>query len=272
MVFTFERRHTAASLLPSQLVKNHASRVDVVTKLIRVLTHFLYGKHRLQRAKIALLKGIDKSMRKFITGISLVAAPFGQIGAGIVLTVQGSSQGWILAHVLMLASLFLYIAVILGIGQLLGTQTGLRGVLGDSGAILALLGLLLTVSQITIDIAVGLLASTPGEMDQMFGHIRAFPIMEYAFYSIGPSFFFLGFFLLILLLGRFHVIPLWCAGVAAAGIVLGVIGRELNILPDALLAPLALGCIWIGFLPTAWNHLTNRSVRSTVQNEENQIG
>ena len=102
MVFTFERRHTAASLLPSQLVKNHANRVDVVTKLIRVLTHFLYGKHRLQRAKIALLKGIDKSMRKFITGISLVAAPFGQIGAGIVLAVQGSSQGWILAHVLML--------------------------------------------------------------------------------------------------------------------------------------------------------------------------
>ena len=92
----------------------------------------------------------------------------------------------------------------------------------------------------------------------MFGKIRAIPGMEYAFYSIGPSFFFLGFFLLILLLGRFHVIPLWGAGVAAAGIVLGVVGRELNILPDALLAPLALGCIWIGFLPTAWKQLTNR--------------
>ncbi|HLX57392.1 MAG TPA: hypothetical protein VKR83_10230 [Ktedonobacteraceae bacterium] len=62
------------------------------------------------------------------------------------------------------------------------------------------------------------------------------------------------------------------AGVAAAGIVLGVIGRELNILPDALLAPLALGCIWIGFLPAAWKQLTNRSVRSTVLNELNQIG
>jgi hypothetical protein len=212
----------------------------------------------MQRATVALLKGIDKSMRKFITGTSLLVAPFGQIAAGIVLAVQGSSQGWILAHVLMLASLFFYIAVIIGIGQLLGTQTGLRGVLGDTGAILALLGLLLTVSQITIDIAVGLLAPTTAGMDQLFGHIRAFPLMEYAFYSIGPSLFFLGFFLLILLLGRFHVIPFWGAGVAAAGIVLGVVGRELNILPDALLAPLALGCIWIGFLPTAWKLLTNR--------------
>ena len=212
----------------------------------------------MQRATVALLKGIDKSMRKFITGTSLLVAPFGQIGAGIVLAVQGSSQGWLLPHFLMLASLFFYIAVIIGIGQLLGTQTGLRGVLGDTGAILALLGLLLTVSQITIDIAVGLLAPTTAGMDQLFGHIRAFPLMEYAFYSIGPSFFFIGFFLLILLLGRFHVIPFWGAGVAAAGIVLGVVGRELNILPDALLAPLALGCIWIGFLPTAWKLLTNR--------------
>jgi len=168
------------------------------------------------------------------------------------------SQGWILAHFLMLASLFLYIAVIIGIGQLLGTQTGLRGVLGDSGAILALLGLLLTVSQITIDIAVGLLAPTTAEMDQMFGHIRAFPIMEYAFYSIGPSLFFLGFFLLILLLARFRVLALWSAGVAGAGIIFGVAGMGLNVLPSPLLVPLSLGSIWIGFLPIAWKVLTNR--------------
>jgi hypothetical protein len=44
LVFTFERRHTAACLFPSHLVKNHTSRVDVVTKMTIVLTHFLYGR------------------------------------------------------------------------------------------------------------------------------------------------------------------------------------------------------------------------------------
>ena len=157
-------------------------------------------------------------MRNFIIGTSLLVAPFGQIAAGIILAVQGSNQGWVLAHLLMLGSLFFYVAVTLGASQLLGIHKGLWGVLGDGATALALGGLLLSVSQITIDITVGLLASTPAEMEHMFGKIRAIPGMEYAFYSIGPSFFFLGFFLLILLLGRFHVIPLWCAGVAAAGI------------------------------------------------------
>ena len=41
-VFPFERWHPAASLLPSQLVKNHASKMDVVTNLMLVLTHVLY--------------------------------------------------------------------------------------------------------------------------------------------------------------------------------------------------------------------------------------
>lgn len=197
-------------------------------------------------------------MRNFIIGISLLVAPFGQIAAGIILVVQGSNQGWVLAHLLMLGSLFFYVAVTLGASQLSGIHKGLWGVLGDGATTLALGGLLLSVSQITIDITVGLLASSPAEMERMFGKIRAIPAIEYAFYSPGPSFFFLGFFLLLLLLGRFHVIPLWGVGVAAAGIVLGVVGRGLNILPDALLAPLALGCIWIGFLPTAWKLLTKR--------------
>ena len=195
-------------------------------------------------------------MRKFIIGISMVVAPFGQVGAGIILALQGSSQGWIPAHFLMLVSLFFYIAVILGASQLLGIQKGLWGVLGDGGAFLALLGLLLSISQITIDITVGLLTLAPAEMDQMFGKIRAIPAMNYIFYSIGPALFFIGFFMLILLLGRFRAIPLWGAVVAAAGIILGVVGKGLNILPSDALGPLTLGCIWICFLPTAWQMLT----------------
>lgn len=197
-------------------------------------------------------------MRTFLIGTSLLVAPFGQIGAGIILAVQGSNQGWVLAHFLMLGSLFFYVAVILGASQLLGIRKGLWGVLADGATALALGSLLLSVSQITIDITVGLLASTPNEMQQMFGKIRAIPGMEYAFYSIGPSLFFLGFFLLILLLARFRVLAFWSAGVAVAGIIFGVAGRGLNVLPSSLLAPLSLGSIWIGFLPTAWKLLTNR--------------
>jgi hypothetical protein len=158
----------------------------------------------------------------------------------------------------MMGSLYCYVAVILGASQLLGIRTGLWGVLGDGATALALVGLLLLVSQITIDIAVGVIASTSGEMDQMFGKIRAIPGMDYAFYSIGPSLFFLGFFLLILLLARFRVLALWSAGVAVAGIIFGVVGMELNVLPDFLVVALSLGGIWIGFLPTAWKLLANR--------------
>ena len=82
--------------------------------------------------------------------------------------------------------------------------------------------------------------------------------MEYAFYSIGPLLFFLGFFLLILILARFRVLALWSAGVAGAGIIFGVVGMGLNVLPSPLLVPLSLGSIWIGFLPIAWKVLTNR--------------
>lgn len=197
-------------------------------------------------------------MRNFLIGISLLIAPFGQIGAGIILGVQGSDQGWVLAHFLMLGSLFFYVAVTLGACQLLDIRQGLWGVLGDGATALALIGLLLSVSQITIDITVGLLASTPHEMEQMFGKIRAIPGIEYVFYSIGPSLFFLGFFLLLLLLARFRVLALWSAGVAVAGIICGIVGRGLNILPSSLLAPLSLGSIWIGFLPITWKLLTHR--------------
>ena len=197
-------------------------------------------------------------MRNFIMGTSLLVAPFGQIAAGIILAVQGSNQGWVLAHLLMLGSLFFYMAVILGANQLLDIDNGLWGMLGDGAMVLALGGLLLSVCQITIDITVGLLASTPAEMEHMIGKIRAIPGMEYAFYSIGPSLFFLGFFLLILLLARFRVLAFWSAGVAVAGIIFGVAGRGLNILPSSLLAPLSLGSIWIGFLPVAWKLLTKR--------------
>lgn len=197
-------------------------------------------------------------MRTFLIGTGLLVAPFGQIAAEITLAVPGSNQGWVPAHLLMLGSLFCYVAVILGASQLLGMHKGLWGVLGDGATTLAFVGLLLLVSQITIDITVGLLASTPGEMEHMFGIIRAIPGMDYAFYSIGPSLFFLGFFLLILLLARFRVLAFWSAGVAVAGIIFGVAGMGLNVLPSFLLVPLSLGSIWIGFLPTAWKLLTNR--------------
>ena len=197
-------------------------------------------------------------MRNFIIGTGLLLAPFGQIAAEIILAVPGSNQAWIPAHLLMLGSLYCYVAVILGANQLLGIHKGLWGVFGDGATALALVGLLLLVSQITIDITVGLLASTPGEMEQMFGKIRAIPAIEYAFYSIGPSLFFLGFFLLILLLARFRVLALWSAGVAGAGIIFGVVGMRLNVLPEYLVVALSLGSIWIGFLPITWKQLTNR--------------
>jgi hypothetical protein len=197
-------------------------------------------------------------MRNFIIGAGLLLAPFGQIAAEIILAGPGPNQGWVPAHVLMLGSLYCYVAVILGASQLLGIHKGLWGVFGEGATVLALVGLLLLVSQITIDIAVGLLASTPGEMEQMFGKIRAISGMEYAFYSIGPALFFLGFFLLILLLARFRVLAFWSASVAGAGIIFGVAGMGLNILPSTLLVPLSLGSIWIGFLPIAWKLLTNQ--------------
>jgi len=197
-------------------------------------------------------------MRNIIIGTGLLLAPFGQIAAEIILAVPGSNQGWVPAHFLMLGSLFCYVAVILGANQLLGVHKGLWGVFGDGVTALALVGLLLLVSQITIDITVGLLASTPDEMEQMFGRIRAIPGMEYTFYSIGPLLFFLGLFLLIPLLARFRVLAVWSASVAGAGIIFGVVGMGLNVLPSPVLVPLSLGSIWIGFLPIAWKVLTNR--------------
>ena len=197
-------------------------------------------------------------MRTFIIGTGLLLAPFGQIAAEVILAFPGSNQAWVPAHLLMLGSLYCYVAVILGANQLLGIHKGLWGVLGDGATALALVGLLLLVSQITIDIAVGLLTSTPYEMDQMFGKIRANPGMEYAVYSIGPLLFFLGFLLVILLLARFQVLAHWGAGLAVAGIIFGIVGNGLNLLPSVLTVPLSLGSVWIGFLPITWTLLTNR--------------
>ena len=113
-------------------------------------------------------------MRNVIIGTGLLLAPFGQIAAEIILAVPGSNQGWVPAHLLMLGSLYCYVAVILGANQLLGVHKGLWGVFGDGVTALALVGLLLLVSQVTIDITVGLLASTPDEMEQMFGKSARF--------------------------------------------------------------------------------------------------
>src|SRR5260370_8831165 len=148
----------------------------------------------MQGATVALLKGKCQSMRNFIIGTGLLVARCGQRAAEIILAVPGSNQGWVPAHLLMLGSLFCYVAVILGANQLLGIHKGLWGVFGDGATALALVGLLLLVSQITIDITVGLLASTPGEMQQMFGKIRAIPGLEYSFYGMATSLFLHRFF------------------------------------------------------------------------------
>src|SRR5260370_40966046 len=117
----------------------------------------------MEGAIVALLTGAWQSMRNFTIGTGLLLAPFGQIAAEIILAVPGSNQGWVPAHLLMLGSLLCYVAVILGANQLLGIHKGLWGVFGDGATALALVGLLLWVSQITIDITVGWLASTPAE-------------------------------------------------------------------------------------------------------------
>ena len=146
---------------------------------------------------------------------------------------------WTTGHLLLLASLALFVPVVLGLRR----RTAHPGAASAAAAV-ALLGIAAGIVQAAIDLEVGLRAQDRAGMDALFLAVKAHPGVTPAVYTVGPLLFYIG--LLALLVTRALARP------AKAGRwlppVLVLAGTAVMALSLDLMALGAL-CYWLALAP-----------------------
>jgi hypothetical protein len=207
------------------------------------------------------------NMQRILAGISLMLSPLVGLAAGTAMGFlgrQGPGDGWVFSHLLFIISFVLLIPAISGLRSLLRVQSSSQEIVADAGITIAIPGILALLGQMTIDLAVGFLATNKAEMSTMFQTIRAVPGMELTFYSLGPVLLYAGIVLFVGLLAYLRKIPMWIAGFTLAGNIFIAIGTIGGTYIDAIgsIAPVfSLGgmvSLCIGLFPLGWNMLIKK--------------
>ncbi|WP_345428038.1 hypothetical protein [Actinoallomurus vinaceus] len=151
-----------------------------------------------------------------ISRISFVAAP-ALVGAyGVARLIDRQSRfGWTFGHVLMLTGLVLFGSVILGLRRLAPGRTA------TAFAAIGLIGLAASITQIGIDIVVGLLARDAADKSRMFDQIQDVPGVMPVVYTIVPILFYVGLLGLTIVAAvvNARVVPWWTPILILAGTV-----------------------------------------------------
>ena len=193
--------------------------------------------------------------RKNIMGVSAVIAPFGFV-AGWIILIQRAEQapdaGWSLSHLFLLVGVILFVPAIAGLRYLLSDKDTKTA---DIGICLSTFGIFALVGQFAIDLAIGQLANNASEMSSMFRSVYSAPLLSLPF-QIMAILFYIGLFMLILLVTRFHLIPQWAGILAIIGIV-GVVGGAFSGIAIATL--LGFIGLWVGFIPIGLRILSSQA-------------
>lgn len=178
-------------------------------------------------------------------GIGTILAPFGFVAGWLILTQRpglGPDGSWILTRLFFLLGVLLFVPAISGLRFLVKKGDSRSA---DIGKGLAYLGLLALTGQFAIDLAVSQLPGSSTEISPMFGSVYASSPVILTFQILGV-FFYIGLFILMALLIRFHRIPQWAGILALIGIIVIIGGSLTNYGITVLLGFVLLG---VGLAP-----------------------
>jgi hypothetical protein len=173
------------------------------------------------------------------TKISLVAAPALMGAYGVVRLLDGQRGpgfGWTFGHLLMLTGLLLFGLVITGLRRLAPGRTA------TAFAGIAFTGLAASVTQIGIDIVVGLISGDQADKHHAFDQIQQVPGVRPVVYTVVPVLFYVGLLGLTVLpaVVRPRPVAWWTPVLILAGTVAAA--TNLDYMPEAgLFYMLALG-------------------------------
>lgn len=158
-----------------------------------------------------------------VRDMAFVAAPLLLGGYGVVrlLTDHGPGVGWTAGHLLFLASLLLFVPVLLTLGD----RPGAAPIVAAVG----LLGVAASVAQVVIDIVAGLVAHDRAGMNAIFQQVQSVPGLQPSVYVIGPALFYVCLIAVTALSWR--ELGWWSPVLVAVGAVLTLL--SLNFIPIA---------------------------------------
>ncbi|MGP3962062.1 hypothetical protein ACTWPT_39345 [Nonomuraea sp. 3N208] len=171
-----------------------------------------------------------------LTAKSFVLAPVLVLIYGLVRILDGldGSHGpglaWTAGHLAFLTALALFVPLILELARRARNRRAAAAV-----AAFALLGVAAGAVQFGIDLVVGFLAADRQEMGALFDRIQEVPGVLPAFYTVVPTFFYIGLVVLVVMQAAAGRIGWWSPALVALGV--GVVVASKDLLPlSALLS------------------------------------
>ncbi|GAA5194163.1 hypothetical protein GCM10023322_57920 [Rugosimonospora acidiphila] len=186
-----------------------------------------------------------------MTRIAYLGAPLLLLGYGVAHLIDGldGSHGpgpaWTIGHLLFLASMLLFVAVLFAMRAALPGGRAARGIAAGAVAV-GVVGLIAFIRGIAVDLIVGLRSADRPAMNRLYPHYDSFPGglpkgLTSALSTLGPVFLMIGLLTLSIQLAALRPRRLrwWSPVLAAAGF--AAISAELDLLPlGGLLLLLAL--------------------------------
>lgn len=179
------------------------------------------------------------------TRLPLLAAPLLISVYGLVRLLDGleGQHGpgvlWVLGHLAFLASIVLFVPVLLTLRRAAGGRGTAGRVTATVASVVGVVGAAAAMAQAAIDIWVGAVAADRDDMSRMFDNVQSVPGVQAAVYGPGPALFYLGLLALLVGCAVTRAIPAWTPAVALAGVVASIASLDLLPLTGALvLVPL----------------------------------
>ncbi|MFF0370978.1 hypothetical protein [Micromonospora sp. NPDC005087] len=175
---------------------------------------------------------------------AFIAAPVLVMGYGIIRLVdgldgiRGPGPAWTIGHLAFIGALIAFISAFWQMRRMAGGR-----VLATLSATAGTLGALALITQFSIDIAAGFLATDNYGMSMIVHQVRTLPGVSQLAYDFGPYAFYLGQLVLVVLLAVQRRVKLWTPGLVLADLATPFIDKDL--------IPLGAVLLLVSFLPLA---------------------
>jgi hypothetical protein len=175
---------------------------------------------------------------------AFVAAPVLVMGYGVIRLIdgldgiRGPGPAWTIGHLAFLGALVAFISVFWQMRRMAGGR-----ILATVSAAAGTFGALALITQFSIDIAAGFLATDHYRMSMIIQPVRTLPGISQLAYDFGPYAFYLGQFALVALLAVQRRIKLWTPVLVLADLAMPFIDKDL--------IPLGAVLLLVSFLPMA---------------------
>ncbi|MET8352990.1 hypothetical protein [Micromonospora sp. NPDC005206] len=175
---------------------------------------------------------------------AFIAAPVLVMGYGIIRLVdgldgiRGPGPAWTIGHLAFIGALIAFISAFWQMRRMAGGR-----VLATLSATAGTLGALALITQFSIDIAAGFLATDNYGMSMIVHQVRTLPGVSQLAYDFGPYAFYLGQLVLVVLLAVQRRVKLWTTGLVLADLATPFIDKDL--------IPLGAVLLLVSFLPLA---------------------